>query len=887
MFSWNLVSVVAFISLHLTVAHDVHDAGHVSIIDVLSSSAEFSILIRQLQRTGLVPILNEATNVTFIAPTNAAFMDVDPASLTRDHLLFHLLNKTIVLSELTTDLVVDTFYPSDSTSFDKATVDSYNLPIYLTNHDNTSFSVGDSLIVEQDLKASTGHGVVQVVDKILDIPPSVCQILASNNETSIFSKIFEMEFNCSMSILPSYGTLLIPLDSAFEKQLDDIELRYLYSKWARNDRRTLLSRHVLSSFYASPLINGSVNATALDGSKLLISDSLVVNDQFDPIKSNILAKDGALHFYDSFMAGSGNVHSLLDITPKKYCLALGAHNFVRELKFRGLLDLVNGNTEPQTLFVPRDEQDDSTLHIESTSSMLYHFVHGQHNHLLSNGLPINILLESKSNQKKLGNGNQRIKVVGDHHSSSVYLNGKEKLLGGPYIVGNTTIYDISGSLDFPPSLNLAVGSVYHSSQSANYLNDLDLLDLPSQHGWTVLLPTSVAWQNLGLVKPYLEANETALRGVLESMIFSRPFYTDSAPIDTTLLDGSNVKVKVDVTSDSTYTFHIDDTSFKVETPNVLSSNGVVHSVSTVEFPESISITPSDILHSVDANIFVQLLKARNMSHVLDQDAGYTILAPSDHILNASNITVDTPDIDILLRLHVIPGNPIHEFLDNGRSVESLEQGIHLTAKELKSDLYLVSIVEGDSTREIRVLNRGDTIHNGDSVSTILQVDRFLSPDWIIRITPPFKSPFKLKTPVAILLGVVCGAILIFGVLSCALFMFLGGRKQSPSGSTTSPSGSGSGTVSPVSSERRPLLSNKSSMHSHRNSATVFDEENSIGQVDQSPPEVSASNGYGSTRTRRASSIRSATSEHSISEPIPTLKVQKDREHGRHLGLPRV
>lgn len=902
-FCFSILSFSAKALAHVIEEANGDPPGSGSIIDILSSSPDFSVLIQHLQRTGLIPLLNEASNITLLSPTNSAFIDVDHDSITKSRLLYHLLNQTLLGSQMGADLVAPTFLDSSHLAHDNHRPDlkqseSYALPVYVSYNTNTegphnfSLRVGGIPVIEPDIQASKGHGVVQVVDKLLDIPLSVCDLLESNPQTSIFAKIFQMEFNCSFPMLPSYSTILVPTDEAFAK-LNKVEVDYLQSKWGSKDRTALLARHILDSFFASPLIGESgINATAMDGTTLLLSDSLTVNDTAIPVKANILASDAVVHLYDSFMTSTGGIDPLIEFTPKKYIIGLGAHDFLKELQFRNLAHLVNGKTDPQTLFVPISKNDE-TFFTESASSILYHFVYGKHVLDFNTVLTSNVLLESKSNHKKLGYGNQRIKVVADEKSHSLYLNGRDTIVGDPYEVGNTTIFAIRGSLDTPPTLDLAVGSIFQGSQSAAYLNTLDLLDLPSKKGWTMLLPSTLAWDRLGLVKTYLESNKTALRGVLESLIISRPFYSDSEPMDTKLFSGTNVSVHIRDRSlimqeggryfpNAPFDILLDDSVFRVETPNVLSSNGVVHLVSDIRIPVDIDVNPTNILDSVDAKIFVSLLKARNMSHVLDPKASYTILAPSDQVLQANNVTVDTPDIDTLLRLHLIPNNPIDKFLRDGKSVESLEYGVHLVAKELNSGIYLVSIVEGDK-REIRVLSRGDSsVLDEANVTTILYVDRYLSPDWISR--PPFAPPFRLKTPVAILLGVVFGAILIFGVLSCGLFVFLGRARASNIANTKF------APRNPIDAENRPLLSHRSSSHLGRRANRSGDFgviDDSFGGEEGLAPGTNGSM-YGSTRgNSRRSSMRSTISEHSISEAIPTARVQKDREHGRHLGLPRV
>lgn len=887
-----LFLLLSFYHAVTPVAASPQTAGFVSIIDILSKSAEFSILIRQLQRHDLVPLLNEATNVTFLAPTNAAFLDLATRlgetdgiaaanSISRDRLLYHLLNETIFFENTKEDLVVPTFLDPKvlySSSIKRTTKD-HGVPIYVYSD---KLRVGDAQVLESDLRASAGHGVVQVVDKLLDIPPSVCDMLARNNETTIFSKLFEMEFNCSEPILPSYATVLVPIDSAFREQLDNVELEYiLTSKHAENDRQKLLARHVLNSLLASPIIDpdNTTSATSLDGTTLLISHDLTINDRFRPLKNNVLANDGVIHYYNDFIAGTdGNLHSLINFTPEKYFITLGAEAFVKELKFRGLENLIQGQAEPQTVFLPLDEVDDDDdddeddiFPLESTSSVLYHFAEGQYNffdHKDEQGE--SLLLATKYKHKKLlGNSPQKVKLTSKENS--LYLNGKTRLdhAKGPFSVGKTTIYVIdpaAPALELPPSLDLAAGSVYHSAKSTNYLNDFGLLDLPSnKNGWTVLMPTSAAWRDLGLIKTYLDSNQTALENVLKSFIFESPVYTNTkGKIKTNFLDGSptTVEVKYDKKAE-TYSFAFDGLdTLNLHTTDVLSANGVVHSVNSVLISRESSITTANVLESIESHKFLELLEARGFEDALAPGAEYTILAPPDKILELSNITSDTPDIDLLLRLHLIPGNPIQKLLDDGDEVESLEDGVHLCAKELKKDLYLITIVEGDISREVRVLNRGDIRTGSRTKTTILQVDKFLSPKWIIR--QPSRG--KLRTSVAIMLGVVFGTILIFGVLAVVLIVFLGKRKL-PDSQNGSPEG-----ASP--NERSPLLSRRSS---------AGDETIADGRE-----EYSNSNGLsapGGMYRGRTNSIKSTLSENNASESTTT----KGRKLGKssNLGVPRV
>lgn len=999
-----------------------------SIIDILSSSAEFSIILSHIQRLGLVPLLNQARNITFLAPSNDAFLDIESELVTEHQILYHILNTTFLTSELehseetgiSSSILPSYLHTKNYRQFDihgKKLVsdkDTTNIPVFINKRPNPDrdskekfvFSVGSkplskAVIVESDLKASKNRGVVHVVNKLLEIPKSACSMLRDNPETQIFYEIFSLENNCSEPVFFGPNTLFVPSDEVFSSQLDKIELDYLLSEWGKKDRKALLKRHTMSfGFVASPLIpflsdkksqqsNTSAVLQSADGSYWNISTSLTINETFTPFLANNIANDGIVHFYDFFLAGKdGDIHSLISFTPEKCMLVLGAEPFVKEIKFRGLEHLINGSSSDvkQTIFSPLEDSDSSLVsskafssssdsiesqnieykalsadrvYTDSIPSTLYHFVEGQYHLDLKKIVNSNYLLTSKAKFKRLGYGNQRIMVTAEEDTGNLYLNAHDRIIAGPYDIGNTTIYLIDGSLDAPPAIDLAIGSVLQASRSAKYLSDLGLLHLPSTNGWTVLLPTTIAWKRQGLVTTYLQRNMTALRHVLESHILRAPFYSDSDTTKTLLYDNTPVTVsryphakrssglastnseKLVSTSNFRasngltyypFTIYVNDLEYHVESANILSNAGVIHSINSINIPDSVEVTVENLLDSVDATLFVDLLVQSNMSYVLDRNSEYTILAPSNQVLLANNITIDTPNIETLLRLHILPNNPIDK-LFRGEDALSLQENIHLVAREIDSDTYVVSIVESYSHHDIRVLQSGDTTKHAGSgkFSTVLYVDNFFSPDWIMRPSPPFTPPFHLRTSFAILLGVVFGAILIFVLISVTLLFFLGNQKnRKHSIAAAGAGGPGSANGSETSPDRQPLLSRKSSAmssHSAGGSRRPRHSRSGTHSLNSSPPELQKYNnntdgngslsgmGYGATdsgpimlpdnpdvvvssnnsgpssrhHSRRGSvkSVASMTSEHSVSEPIPTIKVHNNREHGKHLNLPRM
>ena len=77
-----------------------------TIVDLLSSNPEFGPLIKALQRTALIPILNSSeNNMTLVGPITDA-MDSFKGDITRELMLYHVLNSTILSEKMEDDEIV-------------------------------------------------------------------------------------------------------------------------------------------------------------------------------------------------------------------------------------------------------------------------------------------------------------------------------------------------------------------------------------------------------------------------------------------------------------------------------------------------------------------------------------------------------------------------------------------------------------------------------------------------------------------------------------------------------------------------------------------------------------------------------------------------------------
>jgi Fasciclin domain len=89
-----------------------------TVIDLLSTNEEFGPLIRALQQTALIPILNASENITLIAPIADAINGFN-GELTRELLMYHILKGSVLSSMVDDEIVVESILkidPKDNTS---------------------------------------------------------------------------------------------------------------------------------------------------------------------------------------------------------------------------------------------------------------------------------------------------------------------------------------------------------------------------------------------------------------------------------------------------------------------------------------------------------------------------------------------------------------------------------------------------------------------------------------------------------------------------------------------------------------------------------------------------------------------------------------------------
>lgn len=128
-----------------------HPPQTTTIIDLLSTNAEFAPLLKVLQRMALVPLLNTVQNITLIAPIAKAFDGLEDVDITRDLMMYHILNASVLSEMVETEIVFESLLrmdPKDNLSA--------GVGVRVEQHVDRVLTIGGTRVVKSDWEASNG-----------------------------------------------------------------------------------------------------------------------------------------------------------------------------------------------------------------------------------------------------------------------------------------------------------------------------------------------------------------------------------------------------------------------------------------------------------------------------------------------------------------------------------------------------------------------------------------------------------------------------------------------------------------------------------------------------------------------------------------------------------
>lgn len=740
----------------------------VTVIDILSNSVEFSYFLRQLQRSMLVPYLNQLNNFTLVAPTNSAFArsavksgdgggDDDSLEtlnlpiLTKEQFQRYIVNNTRPFAQLKGVHILETMPLAGSPV----------MPIKFQTVDDENHYINGIDVVELDLHADDQDAYVQGIDKALPLAHCIDDVVSNLPNSYIFNSLASTAFNLSGK------TVLVPIDSTFN--LEEHQLNYLLSSYGVEDNRRIMGSLLIEGIYGGD----GLNTTVLDhnGYPLSISSSndgskIIINNTIASIQSNILAQDALVHVFDSKA-----VVQDVEWNAMKTLVGLEAISFVEELILQDLDELITDNSLEQTIFYPVDS---NQVSIASKSSNLYHFVTERIPSIQD--ITKTLYNTRFCNTKKLGSSCQRIKAkkVGEN---AVMLNGNVLIERGPYTVGNTTIFLTDEDLRTPNDIVSSVNSILHCSKSLSFLENLGLQKLANNHlGYTLFLPCFNSWEDYTLTLNFLKKNMTALEFLMRNHMLNGLLYTDFTDdeVELTNLNGLPVNIKYDGEDSDGQLLKLkynDDNLVLRGEKDIIFNQGVIHPLNQLIIPEELDISLGDILKSSDADLFLQFISQfPDLETALYHD-DYSILLPSTSSLSDLSGLDSNATLEEFLQLHIISPQSIENLYNCDGPIVTLNKRANLTCKQL-SGIHSFLQVDNGADNGVRILNRGCT--STLKSTCVYSIDRPISLKWIDN-----NDHLHISLPgLAVGLGIILGSVLMVSLLGCLMLVLFSKSKKS-------------------------------------------------------------------------------------------------------------
>ncbi|GMM51605.1 hypothetical protein DASB73_025680 [Starmerella bacillaris] len=777
-----MMSLLAWILLPLAVLA-VDDGPIRTIIDVLSSSPEFSEILKLIQHRGILPLINESYNSTFLAPVNTAFIGVDVAEISTDQLLYHFVNATVVSSDLAN---------VDGGKIYKTYLDNGNAPISLDLEDGINDQVD---FVDLDMFASFDRGVVHSVGSLVEIPGTMSQKLYTSNKLQNFANLLNQgsEFNNGLIFVPRNDAIESWLSEAGDRSSSSVILNYLGSPFGESERRDFLHRHIVLDFDLNSNVAQEVRMQ--DGTQVTLHPNMSISGSDFNVKavSDVkVARNGIYVEVDSVAAC--DPMQFLDLTKEKFILGLGGYALVRTLHLYGHQHLIDGSkkyNESEVIIVPvtetetimpdvyrqhnisiiRSVDSDSEMDIDwetvvldygiqtvdPSTVALYQF--------LNDKLPVKKNHTLLSSRMKLRSGLYPQRVHFDRHSQGQVTLNWEYLNGAQYILGNTTFYISHDLLPTPSGLTLVLGPMLTSSYSFNFLEKLGLLQLPVQTSWTLFIPTREAWERNWLLMLYLDKNDKALKEVFANLVYKVPVYGDSGTVVVPQLHMADTEIGF---NKSKGVFSIKnelvDAAMVVDVADVLFDNGVVHVVNNVPIPKTLEVSSEDLIRAAKRDYFIELLEVAGLAEVLDPNANYTMLIPPTRDLKRNNYTIhtDVKQLQQMLKLHLLPNDPIERMFD-GLTVNTLaNEELQVQEIDKQSNLFGLSPTSAQHGQHVLMYECGYSNGVISGGSTVVLLDRHISPKWII--PDRFGPNGGTYAILGLLFGVVLACVLILGLI---------------------------------------------------------------------------------------------------------------------------
>ncbi|KAG0200925.1 hypothetical protein BGX28_006150 [Mortierella sp. GBA30] len=673
---WFLATALLLL---LWLAMAIPAAATTSVIDLLSTDPGFSRLIMELQRNRLIPFLNNRKTSTFFAPTNAAFSKWDEQNegklIDKDTMLYHILGESVLSQDFKDSMLLETLLVKVGYLGDNGEGQLVAVSKASWRPGKRKLLVGGAELLKTDWQAD--NGVVHVVDRLLIPPGDLVDTLQKHEELSVLYNIIHNAGLDEFLRQHRPFTLFAPTEDALKK-LNDIQVRYLQHKQGLKDLEITFQHHIHSgTLYKQDIQSGTSSVSTVEGQDLMISlDDKMMVDNAEVEQTDILASNGVIHIVSRPL-----LPSALIWTAAKYLIGMKATKFVDGLREAGLSHYIDDPQASYTLFAPQDDSVDSAslgAFGEVNEQLQYHVVPGRK---LYSSLQDGLLLETELHIEQLNGRAQRSKITvkKNRKQTVVSIDGVE-IIGEPVQVGKSVIYLVARPLDLPLPL---LKKMKLDESLTGFVQALTATGLGRRlsdaREVTVFAPSAAAWHDLGVVTNYLMLDDAsslaALDAVTRYTIVENILYTPDIRSGRTVLKTfQGGDLIVEKSNDAIYVGEgrlerSTQVGGRITEKDILVESGVIHTVSSVALPPTLSITLFNVLQGAGTKSFLKAFETSNITHILTSwEQDFTVFAPTDEAFQKAELEGALTDPDFvasLVRLHVIPGK-----------VMKLEEDVH-------------------------------------------------------------------------------------------------------------------------------------------------------------------------------------------------------------------
>lgn len=303
----SFLGFIAVFAILFTSCSDDDKSTDNSIAGIASKTEDLSLLVKALDKAGLVETLKTG-NYTVFAPTNDAFIEagyteaaIDALPTTgipalRELLLNHVITGKTLSTALSNNLYVKTLGKGAASSTNTL---SMHIGVTGTGSATAITLNGGAQVITADIEAS--NGVVHIVDEVIGLPTIVTHATANTNFSTLATLLTNQNLVSTLQgTSGSPFTVFAPVNTAF-----DSATLSLYGGLSTENKTAVLLYHVVGgvNVLSNAIPTGNINT--LQGQAFSITGTSI-NDEGSTVNKNIILTDvqcsnGIIHAIDKVL----------------------------------------------------------------------------------------------------------------------------------------------------------------------------------------------------------------------------------------------------------------------------------------------------------------------------------------------------------------------------------------------------------------------------------------------------------------------------------------------------------------------------------------------------------------------------------------------------------